>query len=657
MTLIITARWLGQHWSRVTPLFEGWCLAATTSLWALLLLGSVQAAEEHPIQLHRIDHLVTVELTERSGGILLRTRASIGVDNDGARSHLLLAIPSHAIPVGEIVAATLYLYVDEITADWFSGQEIRGYRLRDAITDGTLHGGWFTGSANAAHRPSWDWRGRDPQNERVHLKWLGLPGASQEGVDFTSWSDGDPVLSLTPRSWPGYRAMALPPAWLARWRDIGENRGILLKLKDEVHQHGLAAVSLEDSQHPPFVEISSLPTVPGPVQTRVIANDAIANATWPPNSFKVASRAGRTFVAYTRQDRHWATLWREADGIWNTGWASDDETPETPLLLMDATGYLHVFANTPNVLMLRHYRSLQPLSVQAFDSGEDVVVGPSHFGGAIGPDGTIYLAYLENGTYDIKIAVQRPLMTDWHIITVVKSDCKPGRERCGHYPAIRVDAQNNIHLTYDIVRLADYVHTLVAYAFGHDHGEHWYRSDGRPHQLPISDGSDEAVSEPSDTYLAGGQILLSRCGSVHVLYHRRRVDSEGNISSRQEVIDARHDATGWSRSVIGVGGRNNTGVLAADFAGRLYAVFDQAGQIVSYESSDDGANWANPRVLATRSGSWPQTPTLWFPSTKPALQPGEPLEFVFTGIHEYGEIYFSSLIPDATAATGTCQAD
>lgn len=596
-------------------------------------------------KMHRIDNLISLALTEDQKVGVSSARMRLGVKADNLRSHLLVAFPSFVIPDGKVVATTLYLYVDELSDDTSGEFEVRGYRLRDAIVGTTLRGGWFIGSNSPANGTSWDRRGFDPQNANQSLQWPGLPGGSREGVDFTSWSDGDPALSLAPSTPPGYRAISIPPAWIEHWHDVGENRGILFKLRDEVHRSSSAVVELSAGPHPPFAEIFVLPATPRAVRTRVIANDGIVNATWPLNGSKVASRSALSFVAYTRQDRHWTTLWRDADGSWHPGWTSKDETPETPLLLMDADGFLHVFANEPDTLMLRHYRSSKPLSVESFDDGEDVVAGPSHFGGTIGPDGTIYVAYLENGTYDIKIAVNRPDKPQWNMIRVVEGDCRIGPERCGHYPSIRVDAHNDIHLTYDIVRLKDYVHTLVGYTVGVDHGRRWYRSDGAPQETPIRSGYDEAINTPDESYLQGGQILISHCGKVHILYHRRRIDAQLKVSSSQEVVDARRESDGWKRTVIGEGGSNNTGVLVSDSTGKLYAIFDGGGQIVSYQSSDDGLSWENPLVLATRPRTWPQTATLWFPSTQPMLEPGEPIEVIFTGIHEYGEIFFSNVRP------------
>src|SRR5262249_13961935 len=153
------------------------------------------------------------------------------------------------------------------------------------------------------------------------------------------------------------------------------------------------------------------------------------------------------------------------------------------------------------------------------------------------------------GSYDIRIARRPPGAVEWSSIAVVKGDCTPAAQRCGHYPGIRVDRDNTVHLTYDIVRITDYVHTMVAYAAGRNRGERWFRSDGAPLKIPMAAGADEAVSESTETRLQGGQITLSRCGSIHLLYHRRRIGPAGEVSSEQEVVHARGKTGGWTRRV------------------------------------------------------------------------------------------------------------
>src|SRR5262249_9119176 len=134
----------------------------------------------------------------------------------------------------------------------------------------------------------------------------------------------------------------------------------------------------------------------------------------------------------------------------------------------------------------------------------------------------------------------------------------------------------------------------------------------------------------------------------------RRIDPAGEVSSEQEVVHVRGRAGGWTRRVVGTGKASNSGVLAADSAGRLSAIFEERGEIAAYVSRDDGKTWSGRRVLAIRPHAWPQTATLWFPSAPQGLLARDPVPVVFTGIHEYAEIYFSMLRPDMAAPGAAC---
>ncbi|TWU32277.1 BNR-4 repeat-containing protein [Novipirellula artificiosorum] len=291
-----------------------------------------------------------------------------------------------------------------------------------------------------------------------------------------------------------------------------------------------------------------------------------------------------------------------------------DDPHDNPSLAVDDRGHIWVFVSGRGSARSGFkYRSVKPYQIDAFEqvSEEEMTYPQPHF---VAAQGFLHLFTKYTGVRELYFERSRDGQ-DWSQDLKLAGIREPGDQKGGHYQTSartgnRIGTFFNRHPNGNVDARTD-----IYYAQTEDMGTTWTSVDGSTLSLPLTDVENPArvidyASQGQNVYLK--DMAFDDQGNPVFLYVTSSGHEPGPPNDPRQFRITHHDGAKWKTSIICSADHNYD-------MGSLYLLNDRwmvcvpaetgpqpyqaGGEMVMWESRDDGQHWRLSRQLTVDSPS------------------------------------------------------